>query len=487
MKRIKHLKTMMCIVLMVMALAVLWTIQKDAVAETELGSITVQLNELGTPKGNVKFAAYRVGDWNGSEGKWELDESLAGTGVVLDKITNAEEMGVAATKIIQESNLEGFKAAEGQTDDTGKMVLSGLQWGVYLLQQKSGEDTYGTVTPFLVNIPTFDEDGNRNSDLSVKPKGEAPIKGGAGRIEVTKRAGYMDPELMEIIDLMPSNAVYYVGIFRDKEGTIPYGTDYIRSISINGVSSGTAVFDNLGEGTYYIFETDSQGNSYKIDEVQSGNPYTWVCQLEEGSTQEIKLDGKAETPAGKVGLYNLYYDLPEGYSFQGSVTIAKKVLNRKKEETTVNDTFYAGIFRDKEGTDLYQVVELTQNGSVTVEVPLGGETGQDPITYYVYETDKDGNRVDEETFDFEVSGEGKVALEKENLSGTVSITNTRKPKESDDDSGTSGSNSSTQRTSTKKTGDDTPIALYVVILVAALAILVFVVRGRNRKGRVKHE
>lgn len=486
MKRWKYGKTMLCIVMMVMALTVLWTIQKDAVADTEPGSITVQLNELGTPKGNVKFTAYRVGDWNGSEGKWELDNSLAGTGIVLDQLTTADEMEAAARKLIQESNLEQYKAAEGLTSDSGTLVLSGLNWGVYLLQQQSGEDTYGTVNPFLVNMPAFDEKGNQTGNLTVEPKGAAPIKHGAGRIEVTKRAGYLDPELFEVIDLIPTDAVYYVGLFRDKDGAYPYGNDYMRTIHMKGIGTGTAVYENLGEGTYYIFETDSEGNPYKIDEMQQGT-YSWVCQLEEGSSQEVKLDGKAEAPAGTVGLYNLYYDLPDGYSFMGKINVAKKVLDEDEKVTTTQDTFYAGIFRDKEATDLYQVVELTQNGTVTVEVPLGGENGQDPITYYVYETDQNGKRVDEETFDFEVSGEGKVELKKDNLSGTISLTNTQKPEDADDDSGTSGSNSSTQRTSTKKTGDDTPIALYVGILVAALAIIVFVVRGRNRKGRMKHE
>lgn len=486
MKKIKHLKSIRYIVLLVLALTVLWTGQKEVSADTEQGSITVHLNELGTPKNDVKFSVYRVGSWNGSEGKWTLDESLAGSGVVLDKITNAEELESAAKALIATGSLEAYKTAEGQTDSSGSMLLSGLSWGVYLLEQKSGEDTYGTVAPFLVNIPSFDQDGNRISDLTVTPKAQAPIKEGAGRIEVTKRAGYLDPELLEVVNLIPADAVYYVGIFRDAQGNFPYGTDYIRKIEMKGVSSGTAVFENLPEGTYYIFETDSQGNAYQIDEVQTDNAISWICQLDEGSTQEVKLEGNADTPEGKVGLFNLYYDLPDEYHYQAGVTVKKKVLDEDGDTTDVDDTFYAGIFRDKEGTDLYQVVELVQNGSVSVDVPLGGESGQDPITYYVYETDKDGERIDKDSFDFEVSGEGGAELKEANETVTLTITNKQKPEGSGgsgDSDDSDGSGSSGDSRSSVKTGDNTPIALYIVILAAALAVIIFMIYRKSRKGR----
>ena len=486
MKKIKHLRTIFWAFLMIMALGLPLTLQKDVLAAEE-GSITVKLNNLDTPKNDVGFIAYRVGNWNGSEGKWVLEESLKDTGVELDKLEYATDWDSAALKLASAKGLEKIDSVSGKTDESGIMKLSELPWGMYLLVQNSGESEYGTVSPFLAAIP-YVTDGGRKSDLTVEPKAQAPVKEADGRIEVTKKTGYMDPEALEVVDLIPADAVYYVGIFQDKAGKVPYGTDYIKEIHMKGVGTGTAVFENLQEGTYYIFETDSNGNAYIVDEVQADAPYTWVCQLENGSSQEVTLDGKAETPAGSVAFYNLYYDLPSGFFYQGSINIEKKVIVDGKQKT-VSDTFYAGVFRDKEGTDLYQNIELVQNGTVTVNVPLGGESGDETITYYVYETDKDGNLIDKDSFGYVVSGEGKAKVEQGKMNTDISITNTKKSRSggSGDSGDKKDSDGSDKKSNGVKTGDNTPIVFYIGILAAALAVILVLVGNRYLKGRKRHE
>ena len=57
---------------------------------------------------------------------------------------------------------------------------------------------------------------------------------------------------------------------------------------------------------------------------------------------------------------------------------------------------------------------------------LGGENGLDPITYYVYETDADGNKIDKTSFAYAVGGEGAVSLDENDTTGTITITNTSK-------------------------------------------------------------
>ena len=498
MKQIKHLKTMMCIALMALALVVLWLVQKDAKAEGEKGSITINLKTIqnskdqDTEKGNVEFAAYKVGSWNGSTGKWELDASLSETNINLNDLTTADDLEAAATALLEQENLEDLQFEPKKkhvTNEKGYLKFDGLPWGVYLIEQKTGKETYGTVAPLMVTVPYF-VNGTRTADIVLDElKASGPYINEAGRIVVTKRTGYLDPTLLEVVDLIPSNAVYYVGVFTDAQGKNLLGDEYVKEINMQGVGTGTVEFDKLQKGIYYIFETDKNGKAYKIGDQQPvtvDNPYSWVCNLEEGSSQVVSLDGTAESAPGNVGLYNLYYDLPEGYFYQGSITIGKNVFNTKEKQTTVDDTFYAGIFRDAEGKDLYQVVELEQNGTVTVDVPLGGETGQDPITYYVYETDKDGNRLNKNDFEYKITGEGKVNIEQGKLTSSISLTNTKK-KAATDGSDKSDKSDTSKKTSTKKTGDDTPIAFYVVIFVAALAVLVLMTRSRSLKGRNKHE
>lgn len=484
MKQKKHLLATAWVFLFAMALLLPGIIKKEVLgAETEQGSITVCLDDLGTPMSDVEFTAYRVGNWSG-EGNWVLEESLSDTGVTLDNLTYAEEWDAAALKLAWAGNFDQIESASGKTDASGTMVLAGIKWGMYLVVQ-NGESEYGTVSPFLAAIP-YVEDGGRHNDLTVHPKAKAPEKEENGRIEVTKRTGYKDPDLLEVVDLIPEDAVYYVGIFQDKQGKVPYGTDYVREIPMQGVSSGTAVFEKLPEGTYYIFETDQNGNAYKVDEVQAGTPDSWVCKLEEGSSQEIVLDGKAETPAGKTGFYNLYYDFPSGYYYNGTVTVEKKVMVDEKKDT-VSDTFYAGIFRDKEGKDLYQTVELVQNGKVTVDVPLGGGA-EDSTTYYIYETDKDGKLLDKDSFAYTVSGEGKVSIRQGKLNGTVTITNTKKTTSPSTEEPEEPTEKTTEKTTTTsvETGDDTPVVRYLVLLAAAFAVIVILNGVRCLKGRKRH-
>lgn len=493
---------MMCITLMALALVVLWSVQKDAKAEGKIGSITIELQDIKNSKGqyteknNVEFAVYRVGSWNGSTGKWELEESLSEAKIDMDYLTSedakSEDLEAASSALLRLPNLKDLQFKPDKkhvTDEEGYLKFEGLPWGVYLIEQKTGEETYGTVTPLMVTVPYF-LDGTRTADIVLdKLKASGPYINEAGRIVVTKRTGYLDPTLLEVVELIPSNAVYYVGVFKDAQGKKLLGDEYVKEINMKGEPTGTVEFDKLQKGTYYIFETDKNGKAYKIGEQQPvtvDNPYSWVCNLEEGSSQVVSLDGTAESAPGNVGLYNLYYDLPEGYFYQGSITIGKNVFNTKEKQTTVDDTFYAGIFRDAEGKDLYQVVELVQNGTVTVDVPLGGETGQDPITYYVYETDKDGNRLNKNDFEYKITGEGKVNIEQGKLTSSISLTNTKK-KAAKDDSDKSDKSDTSKKTSSKKTGDDTPIAFYVVIFVAALAVLVLMTRSRSLKGRNKHE
>ena len=162
---------------------------------------------------------------------------------------------------------------------------------------------------------------------------------------------------------------------------------------------------------------------------------------------------------------------------------------------TSQDTFYAGIFPvDAQGqiTTPVEIVTLKNNGSVTVEVPLGGSSGEDPITYAVRETDEQGNPVDKASFPYVVTGEGNVNLSKDSLSATVNITNTLKGKDGyyeepttrvketgkKNDSTHNGKNRSSRST---KTGDDHPIALYLGLLAVAVVVGgVILVRRKKR-------
>ena len=114
----------------------------------------------------------------------------------------------------------------------------------------------------------------------------------------------------------------------------------------------------------------------------------------------------------------------------------------------------------------------------------------DSVTYTVMETDEEGNPIDKDTFLFDVSGEGDVVLNKsESYINNIEITNSQETEPdptatptpgtqpsvtpSQDNNtpggGTSDNGGTTGRTSVK-TGDDTPIGVWVGILAAAVVI-----------------
>lgn len=475
MKWNKKIVTIAKTFLLLLTLILPLTVQKNVLAEKETGSITISLKDLETPKNDVTFRAYEVGERDAA-GDWQLVESLKDIDLSLKDLVYADEWDAAALKLVQEADLTSLSSAEGKTDAEGKLTFHDLDWGLYLVVPE-GESEYGIVSPFLAGIP-YVEDGVRKSELTVQPKAEPPLEDGNGRIEVTKRVGRMDPELLEVVDMILTEDIsYYVGIFKDKQGRIPYGTDYLREIPMKGISVGTATFENLPAGTYYIFETDKDGNAYPVNERLTSKNDIWVCRLEDGDSQEVTLDGKAASEAGKVGFYNQYYDMNRDYYYVGTLNISKKVLDNGSE-ITVPETFYAGIFKDEAGKELYSVVELKQNGTVTEELPLEDQNEDKPVIYYVYETDKDGNRIDKTSFGYTVSGEGKAELRNGNWEATVSLVNTKKAAETENET-------ESETNKAVKTGDETPVAGYLLMMLTAF--LVLIVSSVYLRGHKRHE
>ena len=485
----KKVFTMARIFLLMLTLVLPWYLSQEDVfgAESEKGSITISLDDLGTVRNGVGFTASYVGNRDNA-GNWKLSDSLLGTGVSLENLTYADEWDAAASKLAQAVSKENLTSVTGTTDNDGNLVLEDLDWGMYLVVQ-NGTSVYGTVSPFLAGIP-YVEDGVRKSDLTVHPKAKVPEGRADGRIEVTKRVGYQDAQLLEVIDLTPVDDTYYVGLFQDKEGKIPYGTDYIRTIRMQQITVGTAVYENLPAGTYYVFETDSEGNAYKLNERQNNLFGPWMCKLEDGSSQKVTLTGKKSGQVGHVALYNLlYYDIPDGYFYTGKVNISKEVLEDGNQITT-DEKFYVGLFRDEAGTDLYKMAELVQNGTITLDAILGGTEGKDPITYYIYETDADGKRLDQETFAYTISGEDSIDLRKGNLGASVSLVNAKTTEEPEptatpgpDPTITDTPQNPGNGTTAVKTGDDTPVGFYFAIFAAAFAVILASVgylRGRKR-------
>lgn len=244
---------------------------------------------------------------------------------------------------------------------------------------------------------------------------------GSGQITVTKKVTLAQGG--DNVDLIAEDDTFYVNLFTDAAGKYPYKGSMPQAIHLVNASAGSVTFSNLAQGTYYVYETDANGNVIDLETQLMHNGSQFMCTVNGGSNT-VKLDLKSGPKEGAVNLENVFYDIPDGYSYKGEINISKQVL-KGNSQTTVDDTFYAGIFtKGDDGVyNLFEVVPLVQNDTVTVEVPLGGKDGTEPINYYILETDADGNILDLDVFEYEVTGEGTVALSKDNLAGNINLVN----------------------------------------------------------------
>lgn len=290
------------------------------------------------------------------------------------------------------------------------------------------------LTYFLAKDIAFTVPSNGIVELTMVDSQEEAV----GKISATKKVTAMvDNELVE--HKVASDATYYMALFKDAAGKERYTEYGIKEVVVKKDSSVSeaVTWEKLPSGTYYVFETNKNGTAIPLGERQNekdadGNDYSYTCVVAGGTTNMVELAMQEQKVEGKINLENAYYELPSGYRYFGEIHINKKVLRNGSAYDT-NTEFYAGIFTKDEAGDLVaadlgdqaSVVKLTNNGTVTVEVPLGGENqdGAEPITYYVMETDKYGDPLDTDVFAYEISGEGEVTLTQEVTEGTVTITN----------------------------------------------------------------
>ena len=273
----------------------------------------------------------------------------------------------------------------------------------------------------------------------------------------------------------------------DSDGTLALTVRILngdQELEGEGEALPQAVFTNAFAGSVTLTKQGEDGSSF-------------YCTVEEGSSSTAFINLSQGEDTASAALQNVYVDIPDNgnYYWSGTLEITKRVL-RDGEAATAEDTFYAGIFELTESGD-YELVtetELKQNDTVTVtglSGPVGGS-----MTYYVFETDGNGNMIsDDPNFLYSVSGEGSVTITETDTTGRVTITNeaveetTAVEIESDstESAASDSSSSGTSNGTSVKTGDTTDIMPALIGLIAAgLAVMALgfsLYRRRRRNGR----
>ena len=263
---------------------------------------------------------------------------------------------------------------------------------------------------------------------------------------------------------------------------------------MQGQSSRTVEFTDLPEGTYYIRETDAEGNPRPVgDAFQDENGKEVSCFIAVNGTDGPALNFTNAYKDQAVVVDNVYTDLPDGFYLERNLWIQKNVI-KDVQQITTEDTFYATVKEVDPDTGEETTVittELTQNDRVAVNFQILDEEELDKVhTYRVYESDEDGNPVDKSTFGFEVGGEGNVVFQPADDEKTITITNTvisTTPTPTPAPSTTPGSDTpgsssgGISGSSPVKTGDSTPVGLFIGLFAAAAVITGAVVYLKRRK------
>ena len=371
------------------------------------------------------------------------------------------------------------------------MSFTDLPQGMYLVEEADGA-SYGTFSPFLVAIPYMEDGENWIYDVVTYTKG---VSNKQGSLEVTKYLAYMNPDTGKLVYLWAPDASYYVGLFCDADGTIPYRKDYVKELKFKGTSSSTVKYDNLPDGTYYVFETDENGKPYIMGDSHTDQyDRTYKCVIGDGKSNstdnKIQLEGHLQA---NLKICNMFAGIPDEFLVEAELSIKKNVV-KNGQQTTTNDTFYASVYEQTGPSDnlsqtLIQTVQLKQNDTVTVALPVDADTSNTK-TFVIEETDANGNTLDSDNFAYEISGEGNVELSMENTEGSITLTNTIKEEESESSSEEETTSTekekekhtpnTTSRTSTGgKTGDTTPIKTWIIIGVVAAAIIFLIIRKKK--------
>ena len=377
----------------------------------------------------------------------------------LDAATEAPLSG-AVLRVI---DANGATVDEWTTDGQPHVIEAKLVTGAtYQLIEVKAPDGYEIADPISF---TMKADGTTDPVVMR----DAMTRSETASISVTKQLTFSG-EAVGAVD-----ATFYVALYADEACTKRISE--ILPLVFKNASSSTVTFTNVEIGrTYYVGECDANGVNY-VSGVMAGD-VAYAAVFANGNKATVtEADGTAT-----VYFENQFATIPNGFYKEGVLTITKKLLGSDKKAKDSNEVFYAGIFSDAAHTQLSGNVS---ENIVALDLAGGSETEAEVIvaiapggtqTLYVTEVDANGKPVTGAAgFKYTVQvDKTSVTLSEANAEAHVTITNTETETESE-----------TKKSTSVKTGDDTPIAPYMALMFASMAMLAaeFIYRRKRRSEK----
>ena len=429
-------------------------------------NITFTVNEDGT----IKTDAEKITDKEtGEDDIYLVKDDVTRVSVKKMDITGQKE--VAGARFLlkdKDGNVIESWMSTTEAHVFEQKLIAGETYTLTEVTAPSGYEVAADIT-FTVNKDgTVSVDGKAVDGNEIVMKDETTPVGEEGKLVVSKLVTFQGKN-------QAVNRTFYAALFSDADCTKKVSN--VKELKCEGAWSAYTVFEHLKNGTYYVAETDEDGNKLESSEA---------CKIKGNGTKcEI-------TPTQKTA-YTVIENqlLIPGDDFLNTLhdlTVTKNVtLDGNPISDKYNGTFYVSLFTDPYYTNRIDDVKALQiqNGKSTSVSFIDLADG----TYYVAETDKDGNPVENTDFGFDVTYDGDIAVSftEENTDSALGITNNmteRNPeydkylKEKDDNNGDNDKNNTSNHSSNKttkkgknsKTGDYSHILFYAALAAAALVV-----------------